>query len=138
MSKRRSRVVAVQAIVVSLLAVVVVVTLLKPEDSGLLSGLTTPGGQEPSTLPVPGAYLPRTGEHAGGGNGPQTAPTPGSGPVAGGVAPSTGSTITLPAAPAAAAPAASGGGESGTDDGEGSPTDDQYADTLSRITGRLN
>ena len=52
-----------QAIVVAVLAVIVVVTLLKPEDSGPLFGVTTPGPE--SALPSPGAYVPRTGEQGG-------------------------------------------------------------------------
>ena len=44
-----------------MLAVIVVVTLLKPEDFGLLSGVTVPGLGPPS----PGAYIPRAGEHRG-------------------------------------------------------------------------
>ena len=148
MSRHRSRIVALQAIVVGVLAVIVVVTLLKPEDSGPLFGVTTPGPE--SALPSPGAYVPRTGEH-GGPNGPGNARVngrrngPGSGPgngpgngpagppgqAATGVAGVIGGTATVPAPVVGAAPntpaGAVPGAESRNDDGEGSPADDQYA-----------
>ena len=51
-------------------------------------------------------------------------------------------TATVPAPVVGAAPntpaGAVPGAESRNDDGEGSPADDQYADTLTRITERLN
>lgn len=155
MSRHRSRIVALQAIVVGVLGVIVVVTLLKPEDSGPLFGVTTPGPE--SALPSPGAYVPRTGEH-GGPNGPDGGPgnapdggpgnAPGTGPAgppgqaATGVAGVIGGTATAPApavgaasnTPAGAVP----GAEGRNDDGEGSPADDQYRDTLTQITERLN
>lgn len=123
------RVIALQTIVVSVLAVIVVVTLLKPEDSGMLSGVTEPAGPGPSTS-APGAYPPRGdgsrrhdarhGNDGGAG-----------GPAVGGSVPSTSAAPITPAAsPAVTIP--------GTGGGEGSPSDDQYADTLSRITSRLN
>ena len=148
-----------QAILVAVLAVIVVVTLLKPEDSGPLFGVTTPGPE--SALPSPGAYVPHTGEHGGRnaaghapgnapGNGPHSGPHngPHNGPAgspgqaATGVAGVIGGTATVPAPVVGAAPVIPGGAvpgaESRNDDGQGSPADDQYADTLTRITERLN
>ena len=144
-----------QAIVVGVLGVIVVVTLLKPEDSGPLFGVTTPGPE--SALPSPGAYVPRTGEQGGRNgpgnvrgnvrgngrrNGPGNGPAGPPGQAATGVAGVIGGTATAPApvvgaasnTPAGAVP----GAEGRNDDGEGSPADDQYRDTLTQITERLN
>ena len=55
----------------------------------------------------------------------------GPGPITpAGITPPLGGTLGLPETPA-------GGSPSGGDTDEGSPTDDQYADTLTRITQRL-
>jgi hypothetical protein len=126
---RRSRIVAAQAVVVGLLMIVVFVTLLRPDASNPLFEITTPGATEASGLPAPGSYV---GADHRGDNGRQTRPGTirgdGAGPAVGG---------------ATAGPAVAGSDlatpEAGDDGGgEPSPTDDQYADTLTQLATRLN
>jgi hypothetical protein len=125
----RSRIVAAQAVVVVLLVVVVFATLLQPEGSNPLFGITTPGGPSAAGLPTPGSYddpdhrdgegrETRPGTIRSGAGGPPAAGASPSAPVGGGLIP---------------APEAGADG-----DGEPSPTDDQYADTLTRLAARLN
>jgi len=134
-SWRRPPIVAIQAIIVGVLAVVVYATLLKPDDSGQLSGITTPAGQAPAAQPGPGAYIPRTG--------PRRKPPRGPGP-GNGRAPAVGAGLSIPAPSAVGAEPSPAGIEMNGDEGdhgsgsdEGSPTDEQYADTLTRITAPL-
>jgi hypothetical protein len=111
--------------------VIVFVTLLQPESERPLSGIQAPG--EPDRTQVPGPV--NTGPTDQPGNEPGGGP-----PTGGGVGP--------PAAPGGPAPAAPDAGpaapeevpETPGDDagGDDMPSDDQYADTLSRLVGRLN
>jgi hypothetical protein len=123
-TRRPSRIVIAQAVVVVLLAVVVFITLLQPKGNSPLSGVQAPGAPRQTGLPAPGGYA-GADEHNGGGGGRQTQPaTPDGGGGGGGVVPPT----TVPAP--AAAPSAGGS--------EGAPAEDQYADTLARLNARLN
>ena len=130
MTWRPSRIVIAQAIVVGLLVVIVSITLLGPEENTPLSGIETPGELVPGP-PGGGAGQrdddgdgrpgDREGDRDRGGDrqGAGGAGPPGAGPASEspvGVAP----------------PATEDGGDAG------SPADDQYADTLTRLTERLN
>ena len=109
--------------------IVVFVTLLQPEDSNPLFGITTPRTNEASGLPAPGSYAGPDREH---GDGRENRP----------------GTIRSVGGPPAVAGSTAGGvvGDGvvetpEADDGEAgepSPTDDQYADTLTRLADRLN
>ena len=130
MTRRPSRIVIAQAIVVGLLVVIVSITLLGPEENTPLSGIETPGEL------VPGP--------PGGGAGQRDATATAAAEIARAIA--TGEAIgTAPGArarrragPASESPV--GVAPPATEDGgdAGSPADDQYADTLTRLTERLN
>ncbi len=132
MIRRPSRIVIAQAIVVGLLVVIVSITLLGPEENTPLSGIETPGERVPRP---PGGDAGQRDDAEGGrrgdregdrGRGGDRQGTGDAGPpVASGVA---GSESPAGVAP----PAADDGGDAG------SPTDDQYADTLTRLAERLN
>jgi hypothetical protein len=136
MTGSQSRLVAVQAVVVGVLLVIVFITLLQPESERPFSGVQGPGEPPRSDLPSPDIFSPAGGNgQPGGGNGPGGGPGGGPGQPgggggggAGGGPPELG--LTGPQAPAG------GGGTTGG--GPVSPTDDQYADSLSRLTARLN
>ena len=138
----RSWIVAVQALVVGVLVVVVAVTLLKPEDSEDLAGVEAPGASSAPELPGPGGYQNRSndGRRSGGGGQQQASGgagggsfgAPGTPPVSAAVVPPAApSTGTVPGGTTGTVP----GGTPGTDDG--SPSDDQYSDTLSDLDARL-
>jgi hypothetical protein len=113
-----------QAVVVVMLAVVVCITLLQPEGNSPLSAVQTPGSPRQTAVPQPGEYA-GGGEHNGNGGGRQVEPATGAGGGGGVVAaPTTGASPTT-------APTGTGGSE-------GTPADDQYADTLTQLNARLN
>jgi hypothetical protein len=129
-------------VVVTVLAVIVVLTLLKPESNSPLSGIS--GGSETTPTiaqgPSGGNQDQGDGPNAGDGNagdgqgGPNGTGTGDSAP--GGSETATGSASgspTVPAPPPAASPIAPGEGTDGD-----SPTVDQYADTLGRLDAALN
>jgi hypothetical protein len=126
--------VAVQAVVVGVLMVIVFVTLLRPESNGPLFGVQAPALPDSAALPSPGSYVGANRHPNGGGRhtGAGVVPTaPG------------GATITAPATAGVTAPGTTGGSTdtgagSAGGGGQGSPTDDQYADTLTRLAARLN
>jgi hypothetical protein len=107
--------VAVQALIVGVLVVVVVVTLLRPDAGPPLLGIDSPGGSQGTAVPGPGVYIP---PDRGRGDGREPAPTS----APGGGAPG----------PQAEAGVLGAGGS------EGTPADDQYGDTLTRLSARLN
>jgi hypothetical protein len=118
-----------QAVVVVALAVVVFATLLQPEGNSPLSGVESPGAPRQTGLPEPGGYAGANEHNGGGGRQTEPATTENEGGGVGGgvvVPPATGATPATPAAP----PSAGGS--------EGTPADDQYADTLTRLNARLN
>ena len=128
----RSRIVAAQAVLVGVLLVVVFVTLLKPEGHSSLVGVHGPA--MPTTEGVtgtPGSDPDGDGDRRGGGGGKPGGEPPGagSGAIAGG---STGTA----AAPGAIAPR-SRGPRRRRKATEGSPADQQYADTLARLNAAL-
>lgn len=120
----RSRVVAIQAIVVGVLMAVVFLTLLQPEDENPLYGINGPGSAAPNPEYIParpggadgGIDRGTGGDQAGGGAlGPTVAATDGdyrTGPSAG---PTLAGSQAVPS----------------------SPTEDQYADTLARLSAKL-
>jgi hypothetical protein len=131
-------------VVVTVLAVIVVLTLLKPESNSPLSGIsggteTTPtiaqgpsggtqGGPNQGGGPNGGGNGHNNGQ--GGQNGSGNEATPGGSETAAG---SASGSPTFPSPPPAAAPIAPGEGTDGD-----SPTVDQYADTLGRLDAALN
>lgn len=124
---------AAQAVVVGVLMVVVFLTLLRPEGNGPLFGVGVPREPDHAALPSPGSYHAAR-DHRHGGR-PGSGPRPGT--VDTGAAPVAGETTTAgPATVGGAAPAPSANGGDGG--GQGSPTDDQYTDTLTRLAALLN
>jgi hypothetical protein len=126
--------VAVQAVVVGVLLVVVFVTLLRPESNGPLFGVQAPALPDSAALPSPGSYV-GANQHPNRG-GRRTHPgvvrtAPGGATT---VAPGTAAVTTPGATDGSTRP---GGTSTGGGD-QGSPTDDQYADTLTRLAARLN
>lgn len=128
MSRRRAGMVAIQAVVVAALMVVVYLTLLQPEGGDMPPGLEASGPTE-TAGGEPGAgssYVRQRTERARDAN-RDGARGGGSGPLAPASIDATG-----PIAPAAGKTAP------GVDDPEDiSPTDDQYADTLARLSDNL-
>lgn len=133
------RLVAVQAAVVAVLLVVVFVTLLQPDSESPISSIQGPSGGNPtSQLPGPDVYTSAGNQGNGGGpnqpgggpgNGGPGAGGPG-GPGAGGLSGTEGLGLT--------GPSESLGGGTSQGGGQGTPSDDQYSDMLSRLTLRLN
>jgi hypothetical protein len=129
----RLRVIAAQAVLVSVLVVVVVVTLLRPQGPESLLGIDVPGAPGGAvTTPTPGSNEDNDQDddededdgEGGGGTGPHA------GAAGGGT--QAGQTIVPGAAvPLTAAPPA----DTGT--GESSPANDQYADMLEKLSARL-
>ena len=117
----RSRIIAVQVVVVGALVAAVFLTLLRPDGPQSLSGLDAPGGLETGVVPTPESYDSRDEPGPGAGDQGGTAP-----PVS--VAPPE---TTPPGTTPDTGDVADGGDP-------GSPTDDQYADTLTRLMARLN
>jgi hypothetical protein len=152
-TRKRLRWIAVQAVVVTVLAVVVVVTLLKPESHSPLSGI---GGETPTVAEGPSGGSPGAGP--GGGNsgggpgaghgGHNGGPGNGNGNGNGG---STGGGHGGNAAPTGTSTASAGGSppiastpvpETSPVRPEGgvpseTPTEDQYADSLGAIDSAL-
>lgn len=134
MTRRQSRIVAAQAVVVGVLMVVVFLTLLRPEEKGPLFGVDKPSlpgvgaGPNPAYAPDHHAEGPRAGDRTTtGGGAPPTAE--------GGVNPSGSSAGAILPAPSTTPPPA----QPSPGDGNGeSPTGDQYDDTLTRLVARLN
>jgi hypothetical protein len=122
--------VAVQAVVVGVLMVIVFITLLQPEDQRPFSGIEGPALPNRTSLPGPDIYTGAT--HPGGGGAGQPG-NPGGGPgtEAGGAAVTPTAPGTAPVTPETPAP-----GAGGTD--RATPSEDQYADTLTRLVMRLN
>lgn len=135
MTRKRLRFIAIQAIVVSVLGVVVVLTLLQPESNISLSGVSGPGA---TTSIADGATDQNLGDHDGGSNHDGNGGNAGGG--AGGQPPASPPAATPSApAPAPAVPAPVPGTTPGTGESEGdSPSADQYADTLARLSSELN
>ncbi len=141
MTRRRLRWIAVQAIVVTALAAVVVVTLLKPESQSPLSAIS--GGDSPTIAQGPGSD-PDGGSNGDGDNG---RPGQGNGGPDGsdgggdeGDSPPTGSSSTSvggapPVAPSTV-PQTSPVRPEGDFEPQ-SPTTDQYADTLGALDSAL-
>jgi hypothetical protein len=123
------RLVAVQTVVVGVLMVVIFVTLLQPESNSPLLGIEGPAPITREHTPGPDVYTDATGP-AGNGQGGQGEPGGAAVPNAPGTTPELGLTGPPPAAPVAPR------GEVG--DEQPSPADDQYADSLSKLTSRLN
>ena len=143
-TRKRLRWVAIQTVVVTALAVVVALTLLKPESNSPLSPVNGTGNA-PNVAQGPGGGGPggpnggghgsghgnggggdRGQGHRGRGHGGSAAPT--------GVATASvgGSPALSPAAPESSAT------RPGESPGSGAPTVDQYEDTLSRIDAALD
>jgi hypothetical protein len=132
-TRRRLRFVAIQAIVVSALAAIVVLTLLQPESNTSLTGVSGPGATtiaDGSTDQHPGDDTGgAANQHNGGGNS-------GGGNEGGSQA---GPPEVAPSAPSPTVPAPIPGTTPGTAEPEGdSPSVDQYADTLARLNAELN
>ncbi len=149
MTRRRLRWIAVQAIVVTALAVVVVLTLLKPESQSPLSGIS--GSDNPTIAQGPGSEGQAGGANGqgnqggngngnpsgpGGGRGDGSGPGGGDGDASPSTGTSTGSVGGAPPVPAPVTPESSTIRPEGEPDA-GSPTDDQYADTLGAIDSAL-
>jgi hypothetical protein len=129
----RSLAIAAQAVVVGALILVVYLTLLKPEGPDSLLGIDAPGAAT-SNFPEPGTYTedgqtgsgspeqPASGQSAGGGGGGEGISVTGS------------ATALVPAGRAVAAGTAT---DASAGDA-GSPADDQYGDTLARLSARLD
>ena len=130
----RSWIVAVQALVVGVLVVVVAVTVLKPEDSEDLAGVEVPGASSAPELPGPGGSENRSndGRRSGGGGQQQASGGAGGGSFGAPGTPPVSAAVVPPAAPSTGTVP---GGTPGTDDG--SPSDDQYSDTLSELDALL-
>lgn len=138
-TRRRLRWVAIQAIVVTALAVVVFVTLLKPESQSPLSGISG-GGDSPTIAQGPGSGPGgggggegRPGQGNGNddgdgsrGDGRDSPPTGTSSGSASGTPP-----VAPPTAPEVSPVRPDGGFE------PQSPTTDQYADTLGALDSAL-
>jgi hypothetical protein len=146
-TRKRLRWVAVQVIVVSALAIVVVLTLLKPESHSPLSGIT--GGAPSTVAQTPGGGTPGgthgTGNGGGHGNGHGGAGS-GNGSVHGGPghggpgAPTGVATTSAGGSPTLTTPTTSEPSVTRPGDASGgvTPTADQYEDTLSRLDGALD
>ncbi len=112
--------------------VIVFVTLLQPESDRPLSGIAAPG--EPNRTQVPGPVNTGPTGQPGGGNEPGSPPDgPAGGPPAAPGGPGPAAPDAGPATPEEVPQAP--GNDTGGDD---MPSDDQYADTLARLVGRLN
>ncbi len=126
MSRRRTGIVAVQTAVVAVLAIVVFLTLLQPEGGDIPSGLQAPG-QQGADGGAQSDYLQDRSSHSGAatrdGDGPGT---PNARPPA--------STDALGSGPPLAGGALPGVADPGDGD---SPTGDQYANTLARLSNDL-
>jgi hypothetical protein len=145
-----SRLVAVQAVVVGVLLVIVFITLLAPDTESPLSGIEGPGGSGQTQLPGPDIYTGPTepgdddGRGEGDGNGGDGRPGgPGSGGGGGpGAAGPPDLGLTGPPVTAGGGTAESGGvgGDDADRDGGDAddPSDDQYADSLSRLVARID
>ena len=124
LSARRSRIVAVQAVVVGLLIVVAFLTLLRPEGDGPLLGVDAPRG------PARGDPAPHTGDVGGvdydRANDENGDDAPGAGRRTGDEPSGSASFAPPPPPPISADP------------GGGSPADYQYDNTLARLTARVN
>jgi hypothetical protein len=143
-TRKRLRWVVVQAVVVSVLAVVVVLTLLKPESHSPLSGIN--GGATSTVAQSPGGSVPGGGTQGpGGGAGHGNrhgAGGPGSGGhgQAGSGAPTGVATASAGGSPTLTAPTAPEPSVTRPGDGSGgvAPTVDQYEDTLSRLDAAID
>jgi hypothetical protein len=129
MTQRRSRLIAIQALLVGALALIVVLTLLQPDDEEPLFGVSTP--VENSDRPVEYDRADR-GKARSQGKPRQralalTGPTAGPGSAFAG-ATASGATAGDPA------PSPGVAGDGGDDE---SPTDDQYHDALARLDAKL-
>jgi hypothetical protein len=130
MTGGRSRIVAAQAVVVGVLMVVVFLTLLRPDSSGPLIGVSSPGEPE-HVVQHPADHRDGANRDHGEGGAGGRAVEPGQ--IQGG-APGT-VLVPVPGAAEGSVPGAEAAPD-GAPDGQ-SPTDDQYSDTLTRLTARL-
>jgi hypothetical protein len=139
-NRLRARIIAVQAIVVSLLLVIVFLTILRPEDDSTLFGVDAPQSEPPVSggggdggdggQPGPGGDDTTEGPTgAGDTGGPST-----TGDVAGGGVPEGPADAGL--TPPVIAPGTPTQEGADGDDG-GSPTDDQYSDTVARLMAAM-
>jgi hypothetical protein len=151
MTRKRLRWVIAQAVVVSVLAVVVVLTLLKPESHSPLSGIN--GGETSTIAQSPGGGAPGGGTQGGNGAGHGNGHGNGHGSGGGGGSPGHGGPgHGEPRAPTGVATASVGGSPAvtpgaasepsvtrpGDDSGGVAPTVDQYDDTLARLDAALD
>jgi hypothetical protein len=119
-------------VVVGALILVVYFTLLKPEGPDSLLGIDAPGAAT-STFPEPGEYTDN--RPAGGAAPDEGSSAEQAGGNGGGSMSANGAATTLAPAPSVAAPGPATDASPGD---AGSPADDQYGDTLARLTARLN
>jgi hypothetical protein len=128
--------------------IIVFVTLLEPEGESPISGVEAPGEPNRSDLPGPLVYTDSDNQPGGGpgqGNGGGNAGGPGGGPGVGpgglrgipGGSGTEGLSLTGPS-DGREGGAGGGGGGGGNGGSQGTPSDDQYADSLTRLTLRLN
>ena len=146
---RRSRIVSLQAGVVGVLLVVVYLTILRPDDDQPVSGVTAPGApgavvNRPADKPRSHHKPPRRPQHPSGQRGPQGSGSGVTGTNAGGAGtPGLAAPGAVPGTPTSAPGGDSpGGGGGGPPAGQppppgDDPSDDQYGDTLSRLTAAL-
>lgn len=121
----RSRIVAAQSVLVAVLLAVVFVTLLRPENPTTLFEVEAPGTQQADQPPSPEP-------EAGGGNGGNGDREDDGGPDGDGDAASPSPAPPPTVAPPQVAVPGYVPGEEDWDEDE-SPTEDQYADTLSQL-----
>jgi hypothetical protein len=132
-----SRLIAVQTAVVGVLLVVVFATLLQPESETPISGVEAPSEPSRPQPPGPDIYTGPNEEPSEPRepNPPSTPSTPSTPQIP--PAPQNPAPEPAPEAPAEPAPVPDGdGGE--RPGGQGSPSDDQYADALTRLFTRMN
>jgi hypothetical protein len=150
-TRKRLRWIAVQAVVVTVLAVIVAVTLLKPESNSPLSPISDSGNTS-TVAQGPGAGGSTHGGQAGNGNGGQNGAPGGQnggngaggngangGAHGGSAAPTGTATASVGGSPPAAPTASTEASPTRPDGGIPSetPTDDQYADSLDAIDSAL-
>jgi hypothetical protein len=119
-------------VIVGVLLVIVFATLLRPADTGTLFGIAQPADDRPGGAPglerrIDTADERREAERKPGRRRAHDAPAPAAASITPGLAPTP-----VPAgAGTGTEPVGAGAGDAG------SPTDDQYGDTLSRLAGRI-
>ncbi len=122
MSPGRPIIAAAQVIVVGVLIVVVYTNFLRPGDEGSLSGVAAPGGPDVTQSAEPA--VDRNGDRGGAGAAARV-PAVASVATPTGVGPTVGAPNGL--VPASETPDSTGPG----------PTDDQYLDSVARLTVKL-